>query len=380
MKVYLDNAASTPMDPEVFAHMQPYFCEFFGNPSSTHAHGRQLRNFIEQARRGIATQLNAHPSEIYFTSGGTEADNMAIWGAVAANDLTHVISSPIEHHAVTHAIERLEAEGKAKAIWLSVDEKGHISQDELRAALQAHPKSLVSLMHGNNEIGTLHDLEAIGKICREYGALFHSDTVQTMGHFHYDLAELPVDMLSASAHKFYGPKGSGFLYLRKGVRIPALIEGGGQERNLRAGTENLPGIMGMAFALNKCQENLTSKTSHLWALKRHMKAGLETILPGIGFNGETEEGLSLPTVLNAALPCGENDCMLLFSLDLHGISASGGSACNSGANMGSHVLRGIGASPNALMNSIRFSFGPQNSLEELDYVLTKLREVVPQPV
>jgi len=235
-------------------------------------------------------------------------------------------------------------------------------------------------MHGNNEIGTLHDLQAIGTICREFGALFHSDTVQTMGHFHYDLAELPVDMLSASAHKFYGPKGTGFLYLRKGVRIPALIEGGGQERNLRAGTENLPGIIGMAFALKKCQDNLTSKTKHLWALKRHMKAGLESILPGVAFNGETEEGLSLPTVLNAALPCGENDCMLLFSLDLHGISASGGSACNSGANMGSHVLRGIGASPNALMNSIRFSFGPQNSLEELDYVLEKLQEVVPQPV
>ena len=380
MKVYLDNAASTPMDPEVFEYMKPYFCEHVGNPSSTHAHGRHLRNLIEQARKSIATHIGASPGEICFTSGGTEADNMAIRGAVEAYGLTHVISSPIEHHAVTHTIEQLEGEGKIKAIWLSLDEKGNVDLEELRSVVSQHPKSLVSLMHGNNEIGTLHDIQAIGEICQEYGALFHSDTVQTMGTCTYDVASLPIDFLAASAHKFYGPKGIGFLYVRKGIRIPPMILGGGQERNLRAGTENLPSILGMAYALDKCYRTLEQKNQHLQALKDYMKAQLEQYVPGVSFNGETDAHTSMPTVLNVALPCGESDCMLIFNLDIHGISVSGGSACNSGANLGSHVLRGIGASTNALMNSIRFSFGVRNTKEEIDYTVSKLKEVVGQLV
>ncbi|MEM7654834.1 MAG: cysteine desulfurase family protein [Bacteroidota bacterium] len=379
MKVYLDNAASTPMDPEVFEQMKPFFCEWVGNPSSTHAHGRPIRNQLEEARRTIAAHLNCTPAEIIFTSGGTEADNMAIVGAVESHGLTHVISTQIEHHAVTHTIEHLEATGKIEAIWLAVDEKGNIDLGELRTHLQAHPKSLVTLMHGNNEIGTLHDLQAIGEVCREHEVLFHSDTVQTMGHFAYDLAELPVDMMSASAHKFYGPKGVGFLYLRKGVRLPSFIMGGSQERDHRAGTENVPGIMGMAFAFDKCQKNLATKTEEVWGLKEYLKTQLETRLPGIHFNGETSRERSLPTVLNTCLPCDGSDCLLLFNLDLFGISASGGSACNAGANMGSHVLRGIGANENALMNSIRFSFSQFNTKAELDYVVEKLSEVVLQP-
>lgn len=380
MNVYFDNAASTPMDPAVFDHMKPFFCEQIGNPSSTHAHGRHLRNLIEEARRTIARHLGASPGEIYFTSGGTEADNMAIRGAVQAHNLTHIISSPIEHHAVTHSIEHLEEEGKIEAIWLSLDEKGNVDLEELRKALETYPKSLVSLMHGNNEIGTMHDIQTIGELCRAYGALFHSDTVQTMGVCQYDVKELPIDFMAASAHKFYGPKGVGFLYVRKGVKIPSMIFGGGQERNMRAGTENLPCIIGMAFAFDKCYQALEEKNTQLWTLKSYMKSQLEQHLPGVTFNGETAKGKSLPTVLNVAMPCDESDCMLLFNLDIHGISASGGSACNSGANMGSHVLRGIGAPPNALMNSVRFSFGPKNTKAEIDYAIGKLREIVQQPV
>lgn len=380
MNIYLDNAASTPLDPEVFAHMTPYFCEQIGNPSSTHAHGRNLRNLIEQARRTIAGHIGANPGEIYFTSGGTEADNMAIVGAVQAYPITHIISTVIEHHAVTHTIEHLEAAGKIKAIWLPLDQKGNIDLEDLRAALQEAPKALVSLMHANNEIGTLHDIHAIGELCKEHDALFHSDTVQTMGTLAYDVSSLNVDFLAASAHKFYGPKGVGFLYIRKGIKIPSLILGGSQERNMRPGTENLPGILGMAYAFDKCYKNLQHKNEHLWSLKTYMKEQLERHLPGVSFNGETEAGKSNPTVLNVAMPCNEADCMLLFNLDIHGISVSGGSACNSGANLGSHVLRGIGASRNALMNSIRFSFGMPNTKEEIDITIGKLQEIVKQPV
>lgn len=378
MKVYFDNAASAPMDPEVFEHMKPYYCDWVGNPSSTHAHGRALRALIEESRRTIADLLNCSPGEICFTSGGTEADNMAIRGAVAGYDIKHIISAHTEHHAVGHTIEELEKEGKVKAHWLSLDEKGQINHSELENLLADLDHVLVSLMHGNNEIGTLHDIKAIGALCRAHGALFHSDTVQTMGHFAFDLKEIPVDFLVGSAHKFYGPKGVGFLFMRKDKKLPSLIYGGGQERNHRAGTENLVSIVGMAKALQKCIDNLEKKTAHLRELKSYMKAQLEKDIPGVQFNGETGVEGSLPTVLSVAPPCGEGDAMFTFMLDLAGISASGGSACNSGANQGSHVLRALGLPASRCSNSVRFSFGPQNTKEEVDYAVAELAKIVAQ--
>lgn len=375
-RIYLDNAASTPMDTEVLAHMMPYFCEMYGNPSSTHSEGRALRGVVEQARRSIAKAIGAQPGEICFTSGGTEADNMAITGAVQAYGLETIITTRIEHHAVGHSVEQLEREGRIKAVWLPVDAEGHIDLNDLREALQQHPRALVSLMHGNNEIGTLIDLHAVGAICAEFGALFHSDTVQTMGHLPMNLAQTPVHFVTASGHKFYGPKGVGFLYIKQGTRIPSLIHGGGQERGLRAGTENPAAVAGMAFALDKCCRILPEKTRHLRELKQSMKTALLKSIPGVSFNGDTSEQCSLPTVLNVALPAGEADPMLVFNLDLLGISVSGGSACSSGANAGSHVLQGIGCNAQRISHSVRFSFGVQNTLSEIQEAVQRVQTMV----
>ncbi len=380
MKVYLDNAASSVMDPEVLEEMKPFLLGNFGNPSSSHAHGRVLRSAIEKSRRTIAKCLGASPGEIFFTSGGTEADNTAILGAVEAYHLTHIVSTHIEHHAVTHSIKHLEAAGKVKATYLQPDSKGAILLEDLREVLAQNPRSLVALMHANNELGTLNDIQAIGEICKEYDALFFSDTVQAMSNFEYDLAHTHLHFATASAHKFYGPKGVGFLYIKKDINIPSFILGGGQERNMRAGTENVAFIAGMAFALHKCCSKLEAKLNKLNKLKFYMKEQLLKNIPGVDFNGETDPALSLPTILNTAFPCGEEDAMLTFHLDLAGISASGGSACNSGTNLGSHVLRGIGCSTERAINSVRFSFGLQNTFEEIDYTIHKLKEIVKIPV
>lgn len=377
MHVYLDNAASTPLDPEVFEAMRPFMLSHFGNPSSTHAFGRHLKNALEEARRTIAKQLNAHPMEIFFTGGGTEADNIAIMGAVESLEIQHIISSPIEHHAVEYPIQKLEKMGTVTVTWLSVDKQGNIDRDELVAALRQHDKCLVSLMHANNEIGTIYDIEEIGQICREHGALFHSDTVQTMGKLPLDTQVLPVDFLTAAAHKFYGPKGVGFLYVRRGVDLKPIFTGGGQERDLRPGTENLASIIGMAFALEKCYRIREAKVARILELERYFRDELRRLYPGIRINGEEQEAWSLPGVLNITFP-GEADSMFLFNLDLAGIAASGGSACQAGASMGSHVLRHIGAADGG--TSVRFSIGVQNTREELDYVLTKLQEIIPVQV
>lgn len=369
-RIYLDNAASTPMDPEVFEYMVPYLKEYYGNPSSVHDHGRKLRAIIERSRKEIATLLGAAPAEIVFTSGGTEADNMAIKGAVSGLGVQHIVSTRIEHHAVLHPVEGCEKQG-LPVTWLDVDSEGRPDLEQLDQVLARHPKSLVSIMHANNELGTLIDLHAIGKICRAHGALFHSDTVQSMGQLKYNLAETPVDFITASAHKFYGPKGVGFLYVRSGIQLPSLLCGGSQERNVRAGTENVACIAGMSFALQKCYATLDKKTSHLLALKNYLKQGLETRFPGVLFNGATGDSESIPTVLNVAFPTG-NESMLLFNLDISGISASGGSACTSGSVNTSHVLEGIGLPEERAQNSIRFSFGVQNTISELDNVLEKL--------
>ena len=376
IRVYLDNAASTPLDEEVLEYMLPFFSELQGNPSSVHHHGRQLRAAIEKARKTIAGLVGAAPSEIFFTSGGTEADNMAIRCTVKGLGLKSLITTRIEHHAVTHVVESLEKEDAVKVTWLPVDEKGHVELQALEQALKENPRSMVCIMHANNEIGTIEDINAIGQLCEQHDAIFLSDTVQAMGNLKYNLSEMPVHFVTASAHKFYGPKGVGFLYMKSGTRIPSLILGGGQERNMRAGTENVPAIAGMAFALEKCINNLDAKSEHLWSLKNHMKTRLAAEVPGIRFNGETEEGKSLPTVLNVAMPASDADSMLLFNLDIHGISASGGSACTSGSVKGSHVLAGLGHDGHRASNSVRFSFGVANTLDEIDYAVEKVKAIV----
>lgn len=375
MRVYLDNAASTPLHPDVLQEMMPYLTDVQGNPSSVHYHGRQLRTAIESARKKIATLLHCSPAEITFTSGGTEADNLALRSAILSLGIQHVITSRIEHHAVEYPLLALEKEGKVKIHWLDTDEKGNISLAQLEKLLQQHSSAIVSLMHGNNEIGTLLPIEKVAALCQQYKALFHSDTVQTMGHLPYDLSKLPVHFITGAAHKFNGPKGVGFLYIRQGTLIAPMILGGGQERNMRAGTENVPGIVGMAAALQKCYDHLPEKDAHLLKLKNYFKDQLTANFPRISFNGETEPGKSLPTVLNVCFQ-GKEDLMLLFNLDISNISASGGSACTSGSVHSSHVLHHIGIPEEKAVNSVRFSFGYQNTLEELDYVLNKLAEIL----
>jgi cysteine desulfurase len=375
MRVYLDNAASTPLHPEVLQDMMPYLTEVQGNPSSVHYHGRQLKNAIESARKKIATLLHCSPAEITFTSGGTEADNLALRSAILGLNIPHVITTRIEHHAVEYPLLALEKEGKVKIHWLDTDSKGNISLEQLESVLQNYSPALVSLMHGNNEIGTLLPLPEVGKLCLQYNALFHSDTVQTMGHLPFDLAQTPVHFITAAAHKFNGPKGVGFLYIRQGTLIPPMILGGGQERNMRAGTENVPGIIGMASALQRCYDHIQEKETHLIQLKQYFKTQLLSRFAGITFNGETDPGKSLSTVLNVCFP-GKEDLMLLFNLDISNVSASGGSACTSGSVHTSHVLHHIGLAEEKAVNSVRFSFGYQNTQEELDFVLLKLEEIL----
>ena len=375
MKVYFDNAATTAMDDQVIEAMLPFMKSHFGNPSSVHSHGREVRSAIEKSRKKVAELLNASPSEIFFTSGGTEADNTALVCGIDTHEITHAISSPIEHHAVLHTLEVLAQKGKIKLSLLDVDHQGNIDYDQLTMLLKTNPNSLVSLMHANNEIGTLNDLERIGTLAKEYGAFFHSDTVQTMGHYRHDLKNLPVDAIVAGGHKFHGPKGAGFLYVRKDKKIHPFIHGGAQERNMRGGTENVIGIIGVAKALELAYEHMEEHQSQIRSLKARFIEKLRAEIPGVEFNGMSENiDQSLYTVLNVSLPPSEsNSGMLLFNLDLAGISASGGSACSSGATVGSHVLRAIGAK--ADRDSVRFSFSRFNSLQEVDYTIERLKEL-----
>ncbi|MCE7994987.1 MAG: cysteine desulfurase [Roseivirga sp.] len=374
MKVYFDNAATTQLDPEVFETMRPLMLDMYGNPSSTHSHGREARSKVEYARRTVAQLLNTTPSEIFFTSGGTEGDNTAIRCSVEAYDLKHIITTKIEHKAVGQTADKLAAEGKVKVSYLELDSEGHINHDHLIELLKNNPRSMVSAMHANNEIGTLQDIDRIGEICNEYDAVFHSDTVQTMGHFRHDLEKLQCHFLVGSAHKLHGPKGIGFLRVCKSKKIGRLIDGGGQERNHRGGTENVHGIIGMAKALEIAYRDMDAHQKHIQSLKTRMIERLRETVPGVSFNGDIREGHSLYTVLNVSFPPNEDNDMLLFNLDINGISASGGSACNSGANTGSHVLTGIKADPNR--QGIRFSFGKYNTMDEVDYVIEKLAEIV----
>ena len=376
--VYLDNAATTQLDPQVLEAMMPLMTAQFGNPSSIHSHGRAVRTAIEKARKTVASLLNTSPAEIFFTSGGTEADNTAIQCSIETYGLKHAISSPLEHHAVLHTLQHLEKQGKIQLSMVDIDEKGHVNLTHLDDLLKKNKsagasRSLVSLMHGNNEIGNLLDLSGAGELCRSYDAIFHSDTVQTMGHFRHDLQQLPVDFIVGAGHKFHGPKGVGFLYVNASqVNIHPYIYGGSQERNRRGGTENVYGIVGLAKALEIAYRDMEAHQQHITALKRRMIDRLVEKMPEVKFNGDSGDvDNSLYTVLNVSLPASDISDMLLFSLDIAKISASGGSACSSGSDVGSHVLAAL-PGLDATRGYVRFSFGKYNTTEEIDYAVDTL--------
>ncbi len=375
MRVYLDNAATTPLDKQVLEAMLPYMVEYYGNPSSIHTHGREVRAAIDKARKTVAGFLNVATSEIFFTSGGTEADNTAILSGIRSHQIKHAITSPIEHHAVLHTLEALEKLGEIKLSFVKLKEKGEVDLEDLEKLLSANPKSFVSLMHGNNEIGNLLYIETVVELCKKYDALFHSDTVQTMGHYIFDLEKSAPDFIVASAHKFHGPKGVGFLYINADTKIQPYIYGGGQERNMRGGTENVYGIIGLAKAMELAYTNLEEQKQYILGLKNKMISGLKEIIPSAKFNGLSEDSdKSLYTVLSVAIPGNDLEDMLLFSLDINKISASAGSACSSGTNIGSHVLQAIKADEN--YGHLRFSFSKYNTTEEVDYVLKSLKGLV----
>jgi cysteine desulfurase len=372
MKVYLDNAATTAIHPDVVETMIPVMRAQFGNPSSIHAYGREVRSALETARKKVAQLLKTSPSEIFFTSGGTEANNMAIRCSMHDLGLKHAITSPLEHHAVLHTLEELAHAGTIKLSLVNVDDQGHVDLNHLEELLKTNDRTFVSLMHANNELGTLLPLKTVGEICKKYDAVFHSDTVQTMGHFEHDLSDLNIDFITCAAHKFHGPKGVGFLYINNRIKIKPFITGGAQERNMRGGTENVYGIIGLAKALEISYEHMQEDIDYIKGLKKYMANRLTDEIPGLKFNGDISEG-NLYTVLNVSFPETENAEMLLFNLDIAGIACSAGSACSSGSDIGSHVLRGIKA--NMMRPSIRFSFSRFTTKEEIDYTVEKLKEL-----
>ena len=373
-RIYLDNAATTPLDKDVLEAMLPYLTEKFGNPSSIYSYGRETRLAIENARKSVARILNAHPAEVFFTSGGTESSNTAITASVRDLGCTHIISSPIEHHATLHTVEYLAHTGEAALSYVKILPNGHIDMDDLEQLLSGtEGKSLVTLMHANNEIGTLLDIHAVGNLCKLYGAIFHSDTVQTVGHYPFDLRNTPVHFITGASHKFHGPKGVGLLYINENVRIKPFINGGSQERNMRAGTENLYGIVGFAKALELATTNHEADSAHIRGLKLYMMEQLKKHVLGVSFNGDPV-GRSLYTVLSASFPKTEKSELILFNLDIHHICASGGSACTSGADQGSHVIREVNNNPNQV--TVRFSFSKYNTRKEIDRAVEVLKELI----
>ena len=373
-RIYFDNAATTSLDPKVLEAMMPYLTEKFGNPSSIYSYGRESRMAIESARKKVAKILNAHPAEIFFTSGGTESSNTAITAAVRDLGCTHIITSAIEHHATLHTVEHLHKRDEINLSYVKILPNGHVDLKHLKELLTSSTeKCLVSLMHANNEIGNILDIHAVGEICKAHSAIFHSDTVQTIGHFPFDLRNTPVHFVTGAGHKFHGPKGVGLLYINENIRINPYIYGGSQERNMRAGTENLYGIVGFAKALELATANFEKESAYIREIKMYMKSQLEKNIKGVAFNGDISNQ-SLYTVLNVAIPKTEKSEMLLFNLDINNICASGGSACTSGADQGSHVIRAINNNPNQI--AIRFSFSNQNNKEEVDKVVEKLKELI----
>ncbi len=373
-RIYLDNAATTSLDPAVLEAMMPYLTKHFGNPSSIYSYGRESRMAIENSRKSVAKLLNAHPAEIFFTSGGTESSNMAITASVRDLGCKHIISSPIEHHATSHTVEYLYQNGEAALSYVKLLPNGHIDLADLDALLsESEEKCLVTLMHANNEIGNMLDIHAVGELCKKHNAIFHSDTVQTVGHFPFNLRNTPVHFITGAGHKFHGPKGVGMLYINENVKIKPFVHGGSQERNMRAGTENLYGIVGFAKALELATTNYENDSNYIAELKNYMMNQLNKSIKGISFNGDPT-GKSLYAVLSVSFPKTEKSEMILFNLDINNICASGGSACTSGADQGSHVIRAINNNPNQV--TVRFSFSKHNTKDEIDAVVEKLKELI----
>ncbi|UXP33230.1 cysteine desulfurase [Reichenbachiella agarivorans] len=374
MKVYLDNSATTPVDPEVFEAMRPYFMDVFGNPSSIHSHGREARSVVERNRKKVAELLGTSPAEIFFTSGGTESDNTAIVSSVRKG-VRVAITSPIEHHAVLHTLEALERRGEIALKYVQLTQGGAVDMAHLEQLLSTHKGALVSLMHANNELGNLSDVNAISMLCKSHGATYHSDTVQTMGKYVHNLTASHINMAVGSAHKFHGPKGVGFLYINGETKIDPFVYGGAQERNMRGGTENLAGIVGLAKGLEIAYRDMEINRAHITGLKLQMIQELKEKVKGVDFNGLSGDmDRSLYSVLNVGVPESAENDMLLFNLDIKGISVSGGSACASGTNVGSHVLDAIGSDPNR--GAIRFSFSKYTTPEEISYAVDSLAEII----
>ncbi|HNP67669.1 MAG TPA: cysteine desulfurase family protein [Aequorivita sp.] len=378
-KVYFDSAATTQLRDDVITCITEVLKTEYGNPSSTHSYGRSSKSLLENARKEIAKLLNVSASEIIFTSGGTEADNLILCSAVRDLGIKRIISSRIEHHAVLHTLEWLQKEYSIQLDFVKVNECGQIDYDHLENLLaDTSQKTLVSLMHVNNEIGSLLDLKRVALLCKEHNALFHSDTVQSVGHFELDFKEIPIDFAAAAAHKFHGPKGAGFAFIRKNSGLRSLIHGGEQERGLRAGTEAVYAIAGMAEALKLSYHKLEKERAYITELKDYFKEQLLTAIPGVKFNGSCDDNeRSTYTLLNVCLPISaEKAMLLLFQLDLKGIACSKGSACQSGSEGGSHVLNEILSEEDLSKPSIRFSFSTFNKKEEVDYVVEVLKEFI----
>lgn len=370
MKIYLDNAATTQLHPIVLEAMMPFLLNYYGNPSSQHAFGKEAKAALEESRRSIAALINAEPEEIIFTSGGTEADNIGIVSAITNSHIDHVITTPFEHAAVLQTLKALAKQRNICISYIRHDEKGNLDLQHLEYLLRTNTRNLVSVMHANNEVGNLNDIDSIGLLCKKYNALFHTDTVQTVGHYHIDVKASNIDFLAASAHKFHGPKGVGFLYCKKGNTLIRLIHGGGQEAGLRAGTENIPGIAGMAKALEIAVQQLEQDQAYIGSLKEFLINSLTETVPGIQFNGNSGEPCkSLYTVLSACFPEAGTD--VLNYLFAQGIAVSGGSACSTGA--ASHVLKALGVDTGR--TTVRFSFSKFNTINELEEVLDKLAAV-----
>lgn len=372
-RVFFDNAATTPLDPRVIETMLHTMREENGNPSSIHEEGRKARTAVEHARKTIAQGLNASIGEIFFTSGGTESNNMALKCAVRDLGVQRIISARTEHHCVLHSLEALHAHHGTTIIFLPQSPDGHIEPEALEMLLKSDSsKTLVSLMHANNEIGTLNDLRLISGLCQTYGALFHSDTVQTIGFYPIDLGDIPIHFISGSAHKFHGPKGTGFIYINKENLLHPFIDGGAQERNMRGGTENVPGIAGMAKALQLAWEERPGREAHIRSVRDYLGQRLLQEFDDIAFNGDPW-GNGHYKILSASFPPSSKADLLLLHLDIAGFAVSGGSACSSGADAGSHVINAL--SNNSPRKTLRFSFSHLNTPEEVDFLITKLKAI-----
>ncbi|MDB5196500.1 MAG: cysteine desulfurase [Flaviaesturariibacter sp.] len=371
-RIYLDNAATTPLDPEVLATMLPYMQTYFGNPSSIYSYGRETRLAIENARKTVSKLIGAKPGEIFFTSGGTESNNTAIAAAIRDLGCRHIISSEIEHHAVLHTVEHYGHQADMTFSFVKLKENGEVDLEDLERQLKDQTKKcLVTLMHANNEIGTILPINEVGELCKRHNAIFHSDCVQTVGHYPLDLSSLHVHFISAAGHKFHGPKGTGILYVSEEVNIKPFILGGGQERNMRAGTENVYGIVGFAKALELAMGHFEKDSAYINGLRQYMMQELERSIPGVSFNCT---GSSLYTVMSVCFPKTEKTEFLLMNLDINNICVSGGSACSSGTDVGSHVMKALNKTKDYV--TIRFSFSKFNTKEEIDRVVNKLKELI----